>query len=162
MNIEAPFEATMLSQTKPGDLIRLAHSSGALGLVIHMEGSRPVVGVLRDERGTAPYHIVYQRDFACFRYNPGWLLELRKEDAVLTADALSGVPGVVHVGQRGTMMTFAPYDHLQNGVTVNLSSFEWDEPGSHAAAFPVWTIWSSAEDRERQEARPIIRFAVAS
>ncbi len=160
MIIEAPFEATSLSQTKPGDLIRLAHSSGALGLVIHGGASLPVVGVLQDVRGTVPYHIVYQRDFPCFRYNAGWLLELRKEDAVIAGDAHSGVPGVVHVGQRGTMITFAPYDHSENSITVNLVSFEWDEEGSHAAAFPVWTIWSSAEDRKRQGAQPIIRFAV--
>lgn len=158
MKIAAPFEATKISQTKSGDLIRIGHSMSPFGLIIHDEGDKRVVGVLHDNRSVPPYHIVFQRDFACFRYAEGWVLDLPRDEAEFDTSAYSGTPGAVHIGGNGPVMNFGPHDIMENGLTVNLNSFEWDDVNAGDVAFPNWRIWASEADMHREKASPIFFF----
>jgi hypothetical protein len=166
MNINAPFELTTISKTQPGDLIRVAHSASPLGLVVHRaeDADKRVIGVLGDNRGSAPYHLVFQRDFPCFRYNPSWVLHLDHRHALMAATDLWNTPGVVRLGASGVTMTFAPGETDWSGstLTVNMGTFEWDEVTNTAAVFPEWAIWASEEDRSRDGAEPVFAFSLKS
>jgi len=162
MIINTPFEITSISQTKPGDLIRIGnHSAQPFGLVIHeAEAGKKVIGVLDDSSDAAPYHIVYERDFICYRYHPGWVLHLDREAAIFGNPHIWAVGGAFHIGKSGPLMTFSARanDWRGNSVSVHLDSFEWDDVNDQSVAFPRWSIWASEQERLLPGSKPIFTF----
>lgn len=159
MKLVAPFASVKLSQTKPGDLLLIVGSRSLLGLVIRLEDGKRVIGVLNDPTHHEPYHIVFERDLDCLRYNDGWLLKLNAKDAVFNSGALSERSGVIHVGSSGNVMNFGTINNRHNELTVNLATFEWDDVQPKSAAFPKWNIWANETDVTREGATPIFSFS---
>lgn len=154
MKIMAPYDYVKLSQTEPGDLIHIMGGGGLLGLVLKLEQGQRVIGILSDPSRHEPYHVVYQRDLECLRYREGWILRLAPEDAVYNSSQYYDRAGVIHIGQTGTVMNFGTVDNRVNELTVNLTSFEWDDIPSKSATFPKWKIWASESDIFREGSAP--------
>jgi hypothetical protein len=158
VKILAPFEATNLNETKVGDLIRIIHSPSPFGLIVHSYQGQRVVAVLQDAETRPPYHIAYKRDFPCFRYTAGWVLELPQDGAEFSADKLASTAGVIHIGKNGPLLNLSASTAEDEPLTVNLNTFDWDDVDHRDAAFPIWRIWASADDMQRDDATPIFEF----
>jgi hypothetical protein len=158
MKIHAPYEAVPFGQTKAGDLLKLGRS-GWIALVIHEQDGKRVLGILNSDRDPRPYHVVFQSHPVCFRYRDGWVLELTEGDITKDSTKWDHLPGVITIGASGTTMNFAPPDFSYNELTVNLTTFEWDDVQQGAVAFPTWRIWASEADRTRPGAKPIFAFS---
>lgn len=159
MQFAIPFEPTTLGETKPGDLIHVAHPDEPFGWVLPGDDNQRLVGVLRDKNLFGPHYRALAADLACFRYPSGWVLDLPRQHARFAPGIAYRGTGQVTLGFDGPTITFGPLEMSQRERCVNLETFEWAQVDPNGAAFQSWHIWASAAEQHQSEATPVFSFA---
>ena len=157
-----------MASVVPGELFAFnLKSHRAIGLAAAADPNGVVIIVLRtDETGVpCPIAIDLSNRGHCISFGKDWVLQVRPGlESVPGNRSEWNAPGSIYVGVGGARL-YAPWQdgfHHSSGVTFDLATSTIIAEADDGIPHLSWAIWSSAAERDRPGAVPLVEFTGVS